>query len=425
MTLRRQLAAVTVCLALGACDQKAPVPAAGPVPASGGNRPAGDISDPRGLMTSGDAALRAGDPVAAARDYRAAAEADPRQITAWARWHEAMRAIGKKEGDAARAEFEKRLAAAPDDPQWLTLAALADRNGREERLRKAIQKAPDFAWAHCALCETLVDLKRYDEALRAAERALQLDPKSGVFRLQKAVALMWLGKSAEALEEADKAKEGLPGDERVPIVRAQILMGEDRVDEAIAAMEEAARLAPAADAPKAVLRDWRLLAARRFLREYDEAFEGGRAGSAADAAQRAAGLLEQVEMASPGDEIASRLLPHAETACAAALLKRAGDLLREAKDEEATSFCDRAKPWLEKAKTRKLDQGARDYLTQGWLRLGALQMSLGDRLKEKGSAKAKDRHREAQASFEACLSVDPGNKTATDMLAETRKALEK
>ncbi len=422
MTLRRGLVAAALCLALGACGKKyTSVP--GPAPSGGSGGSGRGLIDTADLLSSGEKLLREGDLAGAARDFRAAADADPRQVTAWARWHEALRADGK--GDVAKAEFEARLKKSPEDPQWLTLAALADRNGREDRLRLAIQKAPEFAWAHCALCETLIDLKRYDEALRAAERALALDPKSGVFRLQKAVALMWLGKSAEALEEVDKAREGLPGDERVPIVRAQILMGEERVDEAIAAMEEAAKLAPAAEAPKAVLRDWRLLAARRFLKEYDEAFAGGRAGSAADAAQRAAGLLEQVLTASPGDEIATRLLPQAETACAAALLKRAGDLLREAKHDDAASFCERAQPWLEKAKTRKLDQGSRDYLMQGWLRLGALQMTLGDRLKDKGNAKAKDRYREAQASFEACLALDPGNKTATDMLAEAKKAQEK
>ncbi|MCC6740411.1 MAG: tetratricopeptide repeat protein [Planctomycetia bacterium] len=416
----RRLAAIALGLALAGCGRKAPPPpAGGPAPA-----PApGPGIDTTALLKSGEDALRRGDPAAAARDFRAAADASPRDVGAWARWHEAMRADRK--GDEAKSEFEKRLAAAPEDPQWLTLAALADRNGREDRLRKAIQKAPEFAWAHCALCETLVELKRYDEALRAADRALQLDPASGIFRLQKAVALMWLGKSAEALEEAGKAGAALPGDERVPIVRAQILMGEDRVDEAIASMEEAAKLAPAADAPKAVLRDWRLMAARRFLREFDEAFAGGRAGSAADAAQRAAALLEQVEAASPGDPDAARLLPQVETASAAALLKRAGDALKEGNDADASSFCERAQPWLAKAAGRALNESAREYLTQGWLRLGTLQLSLGDRLKDRGSPKAADRYREALASFEACLKADPANRTAPAMVAEAKKALEK
>ena len=260
MTIRCLLTASALCMALAACDKKISVTAR-PLPVGA---PPGAISDVRALFDSGESSLRQGDAEAAIRSFRAAAEADPRFLPAWARWHEALR--GLKRGDEARTEFEKRLSAAPDDPVWLTLAALADRNGREDRLRAAIQKAPDFAWAHCALCETLIDLKRFDEALRAADRAILLDPQSGVFRLQKSVALMWLGRSQEALDEADRAKATLPGDERVAIVRAQILMGDERVDEAIAEMEAAVKLAPAAQAPKSVLRDWRLSAARRSLK---------------------------------------------------------------------------------------------------------------------------------------------------------------
>ncbi|MEK7467421.1 MAG: tetratricopeptide repeat protein [Planctomycetota bacterium] len=417
MTVRHFLSAAALCLALAACEKKTSV-ASHPGP---GAAPPGAIADARALLASGEAALRQGDAETAVRAFRAAAEADPRSVAAWARWHEALR--GLKRGDEARREFEKRLAAAPDDPVWLTLAALADRNGREDRLRSAIRNAPDFAWAHCALCETLIDLKRYDEALRAADRAILLDPKNGVFRLQKAVALMWLGQSQDALAEADRAAESLPGDERVPIVRAQILMGDDRVDEAIAEMEKAAKLAPLAQAPKDVLRDWRLSAARRSLKEFDEAFREGRFGNAADASQRAAGILELVVRESPADEVAARLLPDAETASAGALLQRASASLREGKDDEAQSFCERATPWLERAGGRKLDQGSREYLTEGWIRLGALQLSLGDRLKEKGSAKAKDRFKAALTAFESCIAADPGNKTAAAMAAEARKAL--
>ncbi|KAF0245325.1 MAG: TPR domain-containing [Planctomycetota bacterium] len=417
MIAGRLLSAAALCVALAACEKKTPVSGSG----SPGVAPPGAIADSRALLASGEAALRKGEVESALRDFRAAAEADPRFLPAWVRWNEAMTIAGKS-AEAAQ-EFEKRLAKAPDDPVWLTMAALSRKEGREERLRQAILKAPDFPWAHCALCETLIELKRFDEALRAAERAIQLDPRDGVFRLQKAVALMWLGRSADALAEADRAGELLADDERVPVVRAQIFMRDDRIDDAIKELEKAVRIAPNARTPKAALRDWRLLAARLSLKEFEEAFRDGRFGNASDAAQRGAGLLESIDRDSPGDEVAGRLLPQAETAAAAALLQRANDSIREGLDDDAHSFCERATPWLEKARGRNLDDGAREYLTQGWIRLGALQMSLGDRLKAKGSPKAKDRFKEALAAFEACLATDPANKTAASMAEEAKKAL--
>ncbi|MCE9583349.1 MAG: hypothetical protein K8T20_12760 [Planctomycetes bacterium] len=416
----RRLAAVLVAgAALAGCEKK--TPAVGTY--DGGKAAGGNPALAAKFIADGEAALRSGDTEAAVRNFHHATDADPRSFSAWYRLQEALHIAGN---DAdCRQEFARRLAAAPEDPLWLTLNAVTDPGGREARLREAIKKAPEFAWAHFVLSETLVMLKRYDDAVVSADRALQLDPKNGVFRLRKADSLMWAGKLDDALAEADKAKEALPGDERVPIVRAQILMVLDRVDEAIAAMQEAGRLAPAAKGTQALLRDWRTKAASTALKEYDDAFKAGRLGSAADAAQKAAGYLDAILTDTPDDIFALRNLPQAETAAAAAHLQRAVDALRDGKEDDAAGFAERAKPWLEKAKGRKLDEGGRQFVAQGWMRLGLVDLSLGEKESGRGSAGAKDRFKAALEAFQSCLRIDPENKSAPGLAEEAKKAMEK
>lgn len=411
--MRRLVLAAAFAAALAACDGKKPPP-----PPTGGGGP---TADPKALLKAGEDAMRHGDGDAALSSIRAALQADPRYFQAWKRYYELMQDAGK--GEDVKAEFEQRLAQSPDDALWLTLAALANSRNREERLRAATTKSPEFVWGHVVFCEALLAAKKPDEAMREAEKALQLAPNEGAVRLRKAMVLYYSGKSTEALAEVDKAKDLMPGDEIVPVLRAQILMDDDRLEEAIVELEKAAQIAPKAQALRETLRKLRLTTAQRALRDFGDAMDANRYGSAVDAAQRASGVLEAQVKETPDDPLVTSKLPIALGGVASALVKRAGESLRNGKEDEATDFAGQAKPWLEKAMSGKLDGDSVEYVAQAWLRLGVLQLSLAEKLKDRGAeAKAKQRFKEAQASFEACLKVDPKSRSAAQFAAEAKKA---
>lgn len=418
---KRLAAAVLAGVALAGCEKKTSVPG----PSGGGKVATGNPAIAAKFLADGEEALRKGDGQAAIEDFHAAIQSDPTSFPAWYRFQEAMR-IGHREKEI-REELARRLADSPDDPLWLTLSAVTDSDHREaeEHLRKAIQKAPGFPWAQFVLSEVLVTLKRYDDAVSAADRALQMEPKNCLFRLCKANALLWDEKLEDALAEVEKAKDALPGDERVPVLRAQILMVLDRVDDAILAMQEAGRLAPGAQGPRILLRDWRMQAAKSALKEYDEAFKARHLGSAADAAQKAAGYLEAVVADSADEAAAVRMLPQAEAAAAAATLQRATDALRDGKEEDACNLADRAQPWLEKARSRKLDDEAREFVALGLMKLGLTYLSIGEKMKDRGSADAKGRFKQAYEAFLACSATDPSNKSAAGLAEDAKKAMEK
>ena len=152
--------------------------------------------------------------------------------------------------DAARVRIAARLAQAPDDPQVLVLdartqATSGDQAGAERTLRKVLEVAPDQLQAygmlgHLYLAQGKLDLAkarfehlasrqpssisartmvglilqmqgRNDEALRAYEQVLEIDPRAPV----AANNLAWMyaeegGNLDVALQLAQSARAGLP-----------------------------------------------------------------------------------------------------------------------------------------------------------------------------------------------------------------------
>lgn len=411
-------AVLVLSCALAACD-RAPAPA----PGGGGAPPSVPVGDPRKPFADGEAALRSGDPKRALDFFREALAADTRFVPAWLRYQEVMRLAGQT--DALRAELRGRLDRAPDDPLWLTLLGASDPDGADERLQKAVKLAPEFAWAHYIQAGRQFAAGKFDEALRASDRALQLDTNNGLFHFMKGIALSKSSRPDDAVAALRRSIELLPGDERPHVALAEVLLDAERTEEAVAELETALKLAPAAESPRLVLRGLRVHKGKLALRDFTEHAALEHWSAAVAAAEEAAGVFGAVLAADPEDASALRYLSNAETACAAAWLGRATAASRDGKVEESLAHCDKAIDWLAKARGRKpLEKDEREYLAQAHLRLGAILLGAATEMEDRGNAQAVGQYRRALSAFEACLELDPESGTAAAKAAELRKKLE-
>jgi len=80
-----------------------------------------------------------------------------------------------------------------------------DWSGSEAAFREAIRLNPGYAEAHHELSMLLMRRKRFDEALREAQRALYLAPMSARFEIGAGEVYLYSGRYDEALQAADKA----------------------------------------------------------------------------------------------------------------------------------------------------------------------------------------------------------------------------
>ncbi len=115
------------------------------------------------------------------------------------RHQEGLRAEAAGQGAAALELYREALAADPANPRHAIAAAraalgLGQHAEATELARAAVAQAPGFARAHEALGEALTAEGRTKEALRALERALELDPAlKGVRALARKLRWSFLG----------------------------------------------------------------------------------------------------------------------------------------------------------------------------------------------------------------------------------------
>jgi predicted O-linked N-acetylglucosamine transferase (SPINDLY family) len=144
----------------------------------------------------------------------------------------------------------------PDDGNALLEIGRAARKQRDIRLAlrsftRATEVTPDSADAWAELAYTLWQVQRYNAALDAVERALRLDPKSGLALVAQGNALLNLGQCAESVA-AFRAALAIDPDHRV--ARSNLLLALAYVPEIGPAevlaehVEWAKRHAPAAPA---------------------------------------------------------------------------------------------------------------------------------------------------------------------------------
>lgn len=111
--------------------------------------------------------------------YRRAVELDPSQLSWRANLAHAVRMQDRF--DEAAALLEALLEVAPHHAKaLLSLGEVRSQSGdfleAEDLMRSAIAADPTLAAAHYHLAWLLMDMERWDEALREAERALELNP---------------------------------------------------------------------------------------------------------------------------------------------------------------------------------------------------------------------------------------------------------
>jgi len=184
-------------------------PAASAAPPTGGSKAVNAFND-------GVRALQAGDKAAAKEQFLAAAEHDPGMPQP----HSVLAGIYLDEKDYAKAieASRKLLAISPDDPRGLQVlydaysatgdeakaaealeklssldgggtdaavrvfnlgaeaARVGDVEGAMTHFRKAVELDPDLAPGHAALARIHLDREEYDQALAAAEAAIDIDP---------------------------------------------------------------------------------------------------------------------------------------------------------------------------------------------------------------------------------------------------------
>ncbi len=119
------------------------------------------------------------------------------------------------EGEKARAEFERVIAAAPSAKAFLYLGLTEIGLGRNapavEALREAIRRDPGLLEAHVALGKVLSRAGRDEEAVPVLRRALEIDPASAESHFQLGLIALRRGElesAARSLEAAIAADSG-------------------------------------------------------------------------------------------------------------------------------------------------------------------------------------------------------------------------
>ena len=156
----------------------------------------------------------------------------------------------EKAGDlkSATSAYEGALALDPKDAETtMHLAQLYLRQSRagdaEAKFRAAIAADPGSRTALLGLAESLEQEKK-PEAIQAYQNYLQVRPEDGTAREHLVQLLIANEKYDDALAESEKTQRaGAPSIETLKL-RADILIGQKKLDEAIAALKQAVALAP-------------------------------------------------------------------------------------------------------------------------------------------------------------------------------------
>ncbi|HJP97410.1 MAG TPA: tetratricopeptide repeat protein, partial [Rhodanobacteraceae bacterium] len=182
--------------------------------------------------------------------YRRAVELDPDYALAYARlaiaeqWFNDWEAnAGEREavGAQARSNAHKAVELAPRSA--VALGALGinqawtdfDYPAAQETLKKAVALDPSNAETLYQLADVTACLDRTEEAVAMMRKALTLEPLNASFHFYTGTFLLALGRYAEAQKETQRALELQPGADGFSGQLALALMGQGRMDDAIAA----------------------------------------------------------------------------------------------------------------------------------------------------------------------------------------------
>jgi len=187
--------------------------------------------------------------------FRAATAADPSFALAWAGLGDSYALYPHYDVLGSRASFpqaqtaaEKALALDPALVEAETTLAFVtfyfdwDWAGTETRLKRILERRPDYAIARHWYAEYLTAMGRHDEALREIRRARVSDPLSPVLRVMEGWVLYYARRYEEALESLRKAQPLEPDYPRVYGISASVYRAMGRYPEALAAYRRADEL---------------------------------------------------------------------------------------------------------------------------------------------------------------------------------------
>lgn len=231
------------------------------------------------LVTSGEAALIAGDRKKAAQDFARAIAVNPNLTDA----HLGLADINRMEGDYAAAEAGYRKAAdlAPQnfDAQYYNglMLHLMDRvTDAIGAYLRALAVRPDDFQANLNISAAYYQLGENAQALAFGERAVRLNPRSGPAHVNLAAILSDNGNHADAVVSYQQAAEYMELTPKLLLGYAESLKALDRYTEMRGTLEQLVRTTPSAPAHE------RLGYALFKLEQYDQALANFQAALNAD-----------------------------------------------------------------------------------------------------------------------------------------------
>lgn len=122
-------------------------------------------------------------------------------------------------------------------------ARLRDFKNAHELSTEALSLRPDFSWLHVERASILQMEDRYDEALTAADRAVELQPDYRPALLTRHTLLIQLGRDEEALSFIQQAQT-INDSPTLAMAEFAMHSENDRIDESLACLDEFVRRSP-------------------------------------------------------------------------------------------------------------------------------------------------------------------------------------
>ena len=197
-------------------------------------------------LAEGVTMLQNGDAGAALPHFRALVADAP----GWAPVHEclgeAMAMSGDPEGGLAEYKEAIRLGAS-DSETYNNMANVYGKLGMDKEAEECYKLAVHGSagpTARVNLARTYLEQDRHEDALKAADDILKLDPDAWAGHLAKGEALFYLSRFPESIRSLKRALELSPGSLDARMRLAAALSETNRPAEALQHLDEAARLAP-------------------------------------------------------------------------------------------------------------------------------------------------------------------------------------
>jgi len=246
-----------------------------------------DAENPEARVALARLALHQNDPKSAMGEARRIQQAHPESATGFALAGDILRASGRDR--EAISAYEKALALEPAGRYVLALVSIEDRLGNPDRARARLSRwlsaHPDSASIQQALAQRAQAAGKPSQALEGYAAVLARDPDN-VIALNNTAWLFEKDEPAKALEYAERAASGAPGNPFVLDTLGWMQLRTGRTEQATRTLQRAVKLSPGYSEHRyhlavALARSGDRRGARAILEEIlaDQADFPGRAGA--------------------------------------------------------------------------------------------------------------------------------------------------